>query len=699
MTTQNPIFAGVTQFRVPCSVVVEPGMVVKPSTGTWVLAVAGDPDLDAAAICTNGRGAGDPTSISITYDTRTEVPLYSDGTAVIDPNDMIGISATVDGAVMTTLSSSGFAKCTSLSQVPATVGALAQSLLKWVTGGTAPASTIAEAYIAGGGNEGTDNTLGEEASGMSEPLTLIVEDDTDGLVVEDESLVSQITVGLEAGGAGVVHTTGGISGAGVYNLYHYGAVGDGIADDSAAVAAWLAAVAANTRGGTAYVPKGKFRIATVIPQQNFADGAFVRFVGEAGESIFIPDLTTADIMLNLYMGTQNGNTCTWRGITFLAPGGGGGAGALSCKSVLKWTGAPFCTLRVTECAVVGVYSDRHMFDCQGGQSEFDHNLLMGIGVTTGYGLYEAAGVKGHFHHNTLLDLGEFDGALYSGGLVTFLVHATPMAPVANETLPSCSLTVEHCYHDEGVAFAVSVDGTAHRMGAVAIRDIKSQCETSASAVCVQLYRVNHAYLEDLYANSLGNAQAVIVNLYDVTNCRMRSIVGETSHACQNRITADNACGTLELEDLVLSATDDYPAGVNSLATQTFITQNGVRSRVRLSEAALLANTLGKPGATAGRVDQLGTADDARLALGVILDAASAAGKCVRVVEQSGQQVQLKSDGATTLTMADTLTSSGANAGRVKKTTTGGASTVGLSVGAATNVLDTLCDVVWQRGQY
>jgi len=67
-------------------------MVVKPSTGTWILAVAGDLDLDAAAICTNGRGVGDPTSISITYDTRTEVPLYSDGSLTRPGTAVTGLS-------------------------------------------------------------------------------------------------------------------------------------------------------------------------------------------------------------------------------------------------------------------------------------------------------------------------------------------------------------------------------------------------------------------------------------------------------------------------------------------------------------------------------------------------------------------------------------------------------------------------------
>jgi hypothetical protein len=128
------------------------------------------------------------------------------------------------------------------------------------------------------------------------------------------------------------------------------------------------------------------------------------------------------------------------------------------------------------------------------------------------------------------------------------------------------------------------------------------------------------------------------------------------------------------------------------ATPTTVVVNGITSRIRLSQAALVANTLGKPGATTGRVDQLGTADDATLASGVILDTAAGAGVNVRVVEQRGQRVSVKSDGAGTFSPAQRFTSSAVSAGRIKTVAAPGG--IGIADGSAAASADALVPVIY-----
>lgn len=166
-------------------------------------------------------------------------------------------------------------------------------------------------------------------------------------------------------------------------------------------------------------------------------------------------------------------------------------------------------------------------------------------------------------------------------------------------------------------------------------------------------------------------------------------------------SANSGTPVLEAVDVALSAISGSPCGIvlpDATTVSAFVVSAGIKSRVRRAQNTIVANTHIKPGATDGRVDQLGTGDDARLVTGVALDAASA-DDFIRVVEQPGQQVTMKSDGAGILAPTDTLTSSGASAGRVKKTTTVGASTVGLSVSTAAASSDALVQVIFQRGQY
>jgi len=69
-----------------------------------------------------------------------------------------------------------------------------------------------------------------------------------------------------------------INGA-VYNVLDYGAVGNGVADDTSAIAATIAACKASGYGGQVYFPKGKYRITSTIQSTDLAG---VVFAGDMG---------------------------------------------------------------------------------------------------------------------------------------------------------------------------------------------------------------------------------------------------------------------------------------------------------------------------------------------------------------------------------------------------------------------------------
>ena len=236
---------------------------------------------------------------------------------------------------------------------------------------------------------------------------------------------------------------------------------------------------------------------------------------------------------------------------------------------------------------------------------------------------------------------------------------------------------------------------AQRMASLVVRNFANRSSSNGA--------ITAGYIDSLVIeNGSWAAGSVyfLLDAYSVASTEVRNVIAQAGQTLP-RVRMDTSCSTLELINTPLSSVSGSPCGVtlgDDNSTTAFITTGGVRTRVRRAQGTLVASTLGKPGATAGRIDQIGTGDDARLTSGIILDAGGA-DDFVRVVEQAGQQVAIKSDGSSVLTMADTLTSSGATAGFVKKTTSGGASTVGLAVGAATNVTGTLVNMVWQRGQY
>ncbi len=102
------------------------------------------------------------------------------------------------------------------------------------------------------------------------------------------------TTGLEWAAA-----AGGGTGLDVYNVTDYGAVGDGVTDDTSAISAALTAASA---GGTVYFPRGTFRVTAALTTLTFGatDDETIRLTGEGSKSrIYLDSNNGAFALLNI----------------------------------------------------------------------------------------------------------------------------------------------------------------------------------------------------------------------------------------------------------------------------------------------------------------------------------------------------------------------------------------------------------------
>ena len=236
--------------------------------------------------------------------------------------------------------------------------------------------------------------------------------------------------------------------------------------------------------------------------------------------------------------------------------------------------------------------------------------------------------------------------------------------------------------------SVNQDGNRNTYG-VLVLPTSGTTPIGSLVVEDSIWNVNTAGILVFYADSvwLKNSQfplAIKRTIYGGVSVSDSHIASVASSG-YGVVTVD--AGFLEVNDSDLGADTDSPSGVTHTGTGVALArQNGIVHRLRRAQAAIVASTLIKAGATDGRVDQLGTSDPTNLAIGVAVDAATAAGKYIRVVEALGQGVSIKSDGSTAIVPGDALTSSTISAGRVKKSD-GAATTVARSMSTVAATAD------------
>lgn len=229
----------------------------------------------------------------------------------------------------------------------------------------------------------------------------------------------------------------------------------------------------------------------------------------------------------------------------------------------------------------------------------------------------------------------------------------------------------------------------------------------AKEICFEQFFVSHGGNDLFYADHCdtielhdGTVDTSGANTqYDlgaaIKRYTMRN-VDKGSAGGQHHVLADAGVQHIEVVDCGLDSTTGAPCGVklaNATSTAAFVTTKGLRARVRQAVGTVVANTIAKISTTTGKFAQFTTGDAAtpNIIAGAFLDA-GAADDFVRVVEELGQQVQLKSDGAGALNPGDRLQPSTAQNGRVALLAAG-ADIGGVAGAAVAATLDLLVEVL------
>lgn len=484
---------------------------------------------------------------------------------------------------------------------------------------------------------------------------------------------------------------------GVFNITDYGAVGDvaldaqgGVTagtDCSPAVVLALAAMAV-ARGGTMLVPQGKFRLNSVMAAVSAAfQYATTVFRGRGSNSRLYLTAPTYGLQVD----------ATYSAISFLdlAVCGNGNTGDSGYVPMAIGSYLNGLFERVLFAGLKG--SGPASLVLTGLHTAFkDCNFIGCGGPGNTEGLVSFNQAKNvSFVRTNFWDIGgpeSFSSNLNNGAWVYF---GDPNHAGVDSGAPTGRIHFEDCDFDETSQNKINVDASAaYRWKRLEVIGCTMAITTTAAAA-LRAKCVRDVRIKDLRVGGTGSG--TLRTAVQLIDCGDVVIDGFRAN------TTGEDCKRIEVDDLTDSVTFIDSVYTLALATATlppcWDVTNGLRSRWRLSQAAIAANTLVKAGATDGRVDQLAVGDNARLAVGVALDAAAGAGELIRVVEEHGQVVEVKTDGAGALAPGAVLTSSGAAAGRVVATAAAGTNTVGSAVSTVAATLDLLVKVVWHKSQY
>lgn len=491
---------------------------------------------------------------------------------------------------------------------------------------------------------------------------------------------------------------------GVYNIMDYGAKADGVfaankwtgTNNLAAVQAAYDACKAGG-GGTVVIPQGAFYTQGALTYTSTGlDDQIVTIAGVGSSSILIVDALTLNFMTIANLGLM-------RLANFVLVGADQ-TRADDCDAVLVVSTVH--NLCFDNMLFIGLGGTDYIVRCDTTGLYFNNTQWEGCcvaNVNVSNGCVSAVrNVGAMISDCTFVDFGNLAGVFYSktpNGMPKWIGVLQSTSVGANG---GATFVIEGCLFDEGGSFGVACSSDD---GLSTITSLRVVGCTFYIGIIVGLY-INSTYnavVDQCSFNCKGEADKNMIIVEDTVGMTFISnIHRETGGPGGSGRFAFGADAGLRPTAPIELTNVEYDSIHNVFSVHGIpvinISQDGVRARMRIAQNTVEANTLAKVGATDGFVDQLGAADNARLATGVILDA-GAANDVVRVVEEEGQEVVVLSDGALVLANGDILTSSGASAGRVTSTTTPGQHTTGNTVVGGANVADTPVQMLWARSLY
>jgi hypothetical protein len=459
------------------------------------------------------------------------------------------------------------------------------------------------------------------------------------------------------------------SSLGWFDIRDYDAEEGGIENCTPAFAAAFAALVA-AGGGTIYVPPGVWSIQGDLLMQTEVGRWSI--VGAGSSSRLKIDSGAGQFGITI------GNARNFELRDVGVTGGANGPTAMinigSCRKA-SISGVEFSSCYATQAVVYAQASGLVMRD----------NFFYGVDTALCL-LYTTGAFEGLLMERTSYE----DVVNFNAG--PFIGIGGPIASPPNGANENPSIIIRDCFCDElaGTKISINSANPSSWWDRVTIEDCNFNVTGETPVSEIDIRYVKHLEIRRIMWAWAGHANNNAINLVDVDSA---IIDGCNSYATvaspgSRRVVTDSACQKLWFNDSNLVLVPNEATVVQGEDAA------GTQWRGRFSQAAIVANTLVKPGATAGRVDQLGTNDAVSLAQGVALDAASGAGQFIRVIEKQGQMVSIKSDGAGTVSPGEALGRSGTSGGRVAVVTSG--NILGRAYSSAAASADALVNTMWSK---
>lgn len=467
------------------------------------------------------------------------------------------------------------------------------------------------------------------------------------------------------------------AGGGVFDVKTYGAVGDGVTDDTAAFNTTVAAVIA-AGGGTILVPTGHFYIAgavSIIP--NAQDDQNIEYMGTGSNS----QIWTTINSYPAYVGAVG---------TFWMHG---------------------LTIRPQSTAELNAVNVQYgVAVISGERAEIENNLFIGLRPANGGGIIYTTVGDVVVHDNEIGDSVIFGsgGLINLGTILTAKVYNNKIADfyslggkfwgtmtgygaalagvIVTSGYFAGDVSVYGNWFDEGSYIAVNANNPG-LFRVLNVYDNFNLVNITSGGRFVYANTVPNVYIQGNSIDCRSTTEPSI-EMASVTSTVIDSNYGTSDTGGTFNLKADSSCTAVYVRETNFSSTQ-----IASAATMTRFVNGGVESLLRVTNGAVVVNTLVKEDATNdNQVIQLGTSDVPALVVGVALDAAGGAATNIRVA-QVGQIVTVKSDGSATITKGQKVGVSGTSAGRVKQIASG--NQVGIATTSAAASADALVSVyIW-----
>ena len=450
-------------------------------------------------------------------------------------------------------------------------------------------------------------------------------------------------------------------------------------------------------GGSILIPPVNHTIVTPVTAM-FFDGQRIRIFGVPGQSVLIPNTgpSTDAITISHAISQGVGTIVSLEDLIFL----GVSPQAYSCRHVIYIDNSAESSARVRNLDFIGVYADNSLMRLEDGSALVENVQYYGVdtnpanmaGLLQLWQVYLAT-----VRELSQRDAMSFQGQYWSSGGVYSLIEWEAPQLNANPNLPNGGLSIDGVSTEMQCIFPVLINPTGtFRGGRVSLRHGKLTVGGLAGWSAIVADNIDYLTVENMsFNNGAVDVSQYAVQLSNVGATSIRGVWGDTQFASANLISADAACGSLEIADSNLGATPRMAAGVSSQAGATTLRSRGVTASLATADGAITPNTLVKPALVPpGGVSALLTSDPVSMAIGVALDVAQNPGDQIRVATLHGQIVSIRSDGAGAINPGDPLTVSSQSAGRATAATSG--SIIGRALSAAPSTADALVTVIWSK---